>query len=180
MRAARGEAGVRALADAALGFARRSGDAQMLFPTLSDAALIASTSGDSDASRRVAELFDELVEAAPDTVQGSYWSTGFALALALTDQPERLSVLDATGPSRWLSTASLIGQGRYAEAAHELAEIGARPEEALTRMLAGRGSIRAGDRADGEAELRRAVAFWASVGAAGYVEVAELLLARTA
>ena len=180
MRAARGEAGVQALADAALGFARRSGEPQMLFPTLSDAALIASTSGDSDASRRVAELFDELVEAAPDTVQGSYWSTGFALALALTDQPERLSVLDATGPSRWLSTASLIGQGRYAEAAHELAEIGARPEEALTRMLAGRGSIRAGDRADGEAELRRAVAFWASVGAAGYVEVAELLLARTA
>jgi hypothetical protein len=180
IRAARGEAGAHSHSDQALDFARRSGEAQVLFPSLADAALIAATSGDGDAGRRVADLFDELVEADPSTVTWSYWSTVFALALALTDQPERLSVHDMKGPSRWVTAAKLITEGRYAEAADELGEIGGKPEQALSRLLAARDLIRRGSRAEGEVELQRAVEFWVGVRATRCLAMAEALMAQTA
>ena len=90
--AARGEAGAQAIPLRRSISRRRSGEPQVLLPTLADAALIAATSGDGDAHRRVADLFDELADADPAKVMWSYWSTVFALALALTDQPERLAV----------------------------------------------------------------------------------------
>jgi hypothetical protein len=180
IRAARGEAGAQAHADQALDFARRSGEAQVLFPALADAALIAATSRDSDAGRRVADLFDELVEADPGKVMWSYWSTVFALALALTDQPERLAAHDLKGPSRWMTAAQLITDGRYAEAGDELGEIGAKPEQALARLLTARAFIRRGNRAEGEVELRRAVEFWVDVRATRYLAIAEALMAQIA
>ena len=178
--AARGESGVQSDIDRALDFGRRSREPQVLFPALADAAVIVAASGDGSADRRVAELFGELLEAYPGQVLASGWSTDFALALALTDQPDRFHEFDAQGSSRWLTAARLIADGRHAAAADELAEIGARPEEALARLLAARASIRAGNRAHGEAELRRAVEFWAEVGASRYVELAEGLMAQTA
>ena len=180
IRAARGEPGAQPHSDQALDFARRSGEAQVLFPTLADAALIAATIGDADAARSVAELFDELAEAEPGKVAGSYWSTVFALALALTDQPERLAAHDMKGPSRWVTAANLITEGRYAEAGDELGEIGGKPEQALARLLAARDLIRRGSRAEGEAELQRAVEFWAGVRATRYLAMAEALMAQTA
>jgi class 3 adenylate cyclase len=180
IRAARGEAGAQAHADQALDFARRSGEAQVLFPALADAALIAATSGDSDAGRRVADLFDELVEADPGKVMWSYWSTVFALALALTDQPERLAAHDLKGPSRWMTAAKLIIEDRYAQAGDELGEIGGKPEQALARLLTARAFIRRGNRAEGEVELRRAVEFWVDVRATRYLVIAEALMAQTA
>jgi class 3 adenylate cyclase/tetratricopeptide (TPR) repeat protein len=180
IRAARGELGVQPCVDQALDFGRRSGEPQVLFPALGDAALIAAMSGDADAGRRVAELFDELVEAVPGGVQGSYWTTELALALALTDQHERFAVLDAAGPSRWLTIAQQIADGRYAVAADSLAEIGARPHEAFARLLAARVDVRAGNSKAGEAQLLRATGFWAGVGATRYVDIAEELMAQTA
>jgi tetratricopeptide (TPR) repeat protein len=180
IQAARGEAGAQQNSDQALEFGRRSGEPQVLFPTLADAALIAATSGDGDAGRRVAELFDELVEADPSKVTWSYWSTVFALALALSDQPERLAAHDVKGPSRWSTAATLIIEGRYAEAGDELGEIGGRPEQALARLLAARDLIRRGSRVEGEAELQRAVEFWVGVRATRYLAMAEALMAQTA
>ena len=180
IQAARGEAGARADSDQALDFARRSGEPQVLLPSLADAALIAATSADGDAGRRVADLFDELVEALPGTAMWSNWSTVFALALALTDQPERLATLDTQGPSRWATAARLIIAGRYAEAGDELGEIGGKPEQALARLLAARALIRSGNRAEGEVELRRAVEFWVGVRATRYLAIAEALMAQTA
>jgi len=180
IQAARGEAGARADSDQALDFARRSGEPQVLLPSLADAALIAATSADGDAGRRVADLFDELVEALPGTAMWSNWSTVFALALALTDQPERLATLDTQGPSRWATAARLITAGRYAEAGDELGEIGGKPEQALARLLAARALIRSGNRAEGEVELRRAVEFWVGVRATRYLAIAEALMAQTA
>ena len=180
IQAARGEAGARADSDQALDFARRSGEPQVLLPSLADAALIAATSADGDAGRRVADLFDELVEALPGTAMWSNWSTVFALALALTDQPERLATLDTQGPSRWATAARLITAGRYAEAGDELGEIGGKPEQALARLLAARALIRSGNRAEGEVELRGAVEFWTGVRATRYLAMAEALMAQTA
>ena len=79
IQAARGEAGAQSDIDQALDFGRRSGEAQVLFPSLADAALIAATSGGGDAGRRVAELFDEMVGAVPARCKaapgrrGSHW-----------------------------------------------------------------------------------------------------------
>jgi hypothetical protein len=152
----------------------------MLLPALADAALIAATAGEGDAGRQVADLFDELVAAQAGADEGSFWSAEFALALALTGQPERFAVVTAEGPSRWLVVARLIAGERYGQAADELAAIGAGPEEALARMLAAQTRIDHGQRADGEAELQRAIDFWNQVGATHHTAMAEAMLAKTA
>lgn len=69
---------------------------------------------------------------------------------------------------------------RHREAADKLALIGAKPEEALARLLAARSLIADGRRAEGEAELRPAVAFWNQVGATQLGALAEGLLAKIA
>ena len=113
-------------------------------------------------------------------VSGAYCLVEFALALALTDQADRFAAVSTEGAWRWLAAARLIAAGRYAEAADELAATGARPEEALARLLAARMLIGRGDRPGGEAELHRAVDFWRSVGAARHLEMAEAMLAKSA
>lgn len=152
----------------------------MLFPTHADAAFIAATAGEGDAAREVADLFDELLAARAAPVEGSFWSTEFALALALTGQPERFAAVPQKGPSRWLVAGRLIGEQRYDEAAAELAALGARPEEAFARLLAAQVRINHGHRADGEAELRCAIEFWNEVGATHHTAMAAAMLAKTA
>ena len=181
MRAAREDRpGALADIESALDFARRSREPQMLFPTLADAALVAASAGRSEAARRVAALFDELVAATGGAAEGSFWCTGFALALALTDQVERFAAVTAKGPFRWVVVARAVAAKRYDEAADELAAIGARPEEAFARLLSARALIGHGHRADGEAELQRAIGFWNEVGATGHIALAEAMLAKTA
>jgi class 3 adenylate cyclase/tetratricopeptide (TPR) repeat protein len=181
LRAARGDqAGAAQDIEDALAFARRSLDLQSLLPTLADAALITASTGAHDAPRRVSELFDEAVGALAINVSGAYCLVEFALALALTDQADRFVAVSTQGAWRWLAAARLIAAGRYAEAADELAATGARPEEALARLLSARMLIGRGDRPGGEAELHRALDFWRSVGAARYLEMAEAMLAKSA
>ena len=181
LRSARGDqAGAAQDIEDALAFARRSLDLQSLLPTLADAALISASTGAHDAPRRVSELFDEAVGALANNVSGAYCLVEFALALALTDQAGRFVAVSTEGAWRWLSAARLIAAGSYTEAADELAAIGARPEEALARLLAARMLIGRGDRAGGEAELHRALDFWRSVGAARHLEMAEAMLAKSA
>ena len=181
LRSARGDqAGAAQDIEDALAFARRSLDLQSLLPTLADAALIAASTGAHDAPRRVSELFDEAVGGLAINVSGAYCLVEFALALALTGQAERFAAVSTQGAWRWLAAARLIAAGRYAEAADELAATGARPEEALARLLAARMLIGRGDRPGGEAELHRAVDFWRSVGAARHLEMAAAMLAKSA
>ena len=181
IRAARGDlAGAQRDIESALDFARRSADSQVLLPTLGDAALIAATVGAADAARRVADLFDELATAIADGAEGGYWAVTAALALALTEQPQRFAVASIGGLSRWMEAARMIVEGRFVEAAAELAAIGGRPEEALARLLAARSLIGDGRRDEGEAQLQLAVGFWNGVGATRLAELAEAMQARSA
>jgi hypothetical protein len=181
IRAARGDAaGAAEDTENALEFGRRSGEPQVLFPALGVAALVEAMLGGGDASRRVALLVGELAGAAAGPVEAGFWAPLVALAAALTGQPQRLSVLELRGPSRWLAAAVMIADARYADAADELADIGGRPEEALARLLAARALIHEGNRAEGEAQLRRAVAFWTEVRATRLLGLADDLTARTA
>ena len=152
----------------------------MLLPTLADAALVATSAGSTEAARLVAALFDEMAVATGAAVEGSFWCTTFALALALTDQVERFAAVTVRGPFRWLVAARAIAAKRYDEAAAELAALGARPEEAFARLLSARARIAHGNRAEGEAELQRAIDFWNRVGATHHVAMAEAMLAKTA
>ena len=121
-----------------------------------------------------------MVAATGAAAEGSFWCTAFALALALTDQVERFPAVTVRGPFRWLVVARAIAAKRYDEAADELAALGARPEEAFARLLSARARIGHGNRADGEAELQRAIGFWNEVGATDHIAMAEAMLAKTA
>jgi len=182
LRAARGDdAGARSDIESALDFGRRSGEPQALFPTLADAALVAATRGGADAAGYVAERFDELVAAIGAATPGTgCWTAEIALALAWTDQTERLAAVTLAGPSRWAAAARLIAAGRHDEAADGFAAMGAAAEEALARVLSARGLIDHGRGADADAELRRALEFWRRVDAAGHAATAEAMFAKTA
>jgi class 3 adenylate cyclase/tetratricopeptide (TPR) repeat protein len=181
LRSARGDSeGARRDVAEALDFGRRSREPQALLTPLGDAAIIAATSGAREAAARVGELFDEAVAAVEDDVSGAYWLTEFALALALTGQSELFAAARIEGPWAWLAAARMVADGRYADAAAAFAEIGGRPEEALARLLAGRTLIGEGDRPGGEAQLRRALDFWESVGAVACTALAEALMAKSA
>jgi len=168
--------------EGALEFGRRSREPQSLLPTLAAAAVIVAVGRGRESAALVAELFDEAVEAVDADVSGaSSWLAEFALALALTGGAGWFSAMERIeGPWRWLSTARLVADRRYLEAADDFAAIGARPEEALARLLAARSLIDARDRAGGEAELRRALGFWDSVGAVACTALAEALMAKSA
>lgn len=177
VRSARGDA---AQADAdfksALSFARRSGEPQMILPTLADAAIIAATTAGVDAPRQVADLVDELASIAKPDTAGGGWTATTALALALTGQSQRLAATSIAGASRWHQAARLITQGSYRQAADRLATIGAAPEEALARLLAAQALINQGRGTDAKTELRPATEFWNSAEATQYRTLADAAL----
>jgi hypothetical protein len=65
-------------------------------------------------------------------------------------------------------------------AAEICAEVGALAEEAYARVAAARQLVEQGRRAEADAQLRRALAFYRSVGAVRYVREGEALLAASA
>ena len=81
---------------------------------------------------------------------------------------------------RWIEVAEQIARGGYAEAADVYGEIGARPNEAYTRLRAAAQQLEVGGRRQADEQLRRALGFWRSVRAARYVRQGESLLAASA
>jgi hypothetical protein len=156
-----------------LDFARRANEPQLLLPALADSALMAASLAGSDAALQVAHLFEELAAARVDASEGGYWTAAAALALVLSDQPELFAGIVVDGRSLWVEPARLLVTGEFRQAADLLATIGA-------RLLEARSSISKGHRAEGEAELQRAMDFWSSVRATRHCATAEALLIRTA
>ena len=70
--------------------------------------------------------------------------------------------------------------GDLVGAADVLGEIGARPEEAFTRLRAAEALDEAGKRAEADAQMQNALAFYRSVDATAYIEEAEQLFAASA
>ena len=73
--------------------------------------------------------------------------------------------------------AGLVYAGRTADAADLYGFIGSPEEEAVTRLLAAEQLIDAGRRAEGDAQLLQAIAFYRAAGATRIVRDAEMLLA---
>ena len=91
-----------------------------------------------------------------------------------------VEVAEARPALPWLQAAAALARGEYGEAAERLAEFGARPPEAAVRLRAAGHLVADGRRAEADAELQKALAFFRSVGATRYVREGEALLAATA
>jgi tetratricopeptide (TPR) repeat protein len=89
-------------------------------------------------------------------------------------------LLDHSADRPWAEAGSAICSGDFRRAADVLAEIGYRPGEAYARLRAAKELVEEGKRAEADAELTPALAFWREVGATAYVREGEALLAESA
>jgi hypothetical protein len=80
----------------------------------------------------------------------------------------------------WHEAARDISAGDLVGAAEVFAEIGSVPDEAYARLRAAHGFVRAGRRADADAQLRLALPVFAQLGATAWASEGEALLAASA
>jgi class 3 adenylate cyclase/tetratricopeptide (TPR) repeat protein len=176
--------GSGALDDAqrSLEHARRAKDPQTLFPALSFAAVASLELGRSRDAERLA---DELLALRPaDHAIPHHISPLLDLALVLAALGRSEELLEATKRAtmrtRHVEAAEAVARGDYLAAADIYVKMGSLPNEAWARLRAAAQLVDAEERAAADEQLRRALAFWRSVGATRYVREGEALLAATA
>ncbi|MDX6592153.1 MAG: hypothetical protein QOJ13_1349 [Gaiellales bacterium] len=139
MRLSRGDAG-GALTDAvrALAFARLTGHPYDLLPALAFRARMELHQGGGEAAGLTTELLGEL---RPDHVFWAAWTLPDAV-VALSAVGRAAELVDRLSAARmktpWDRAAIAHAEHRFDESAAIYAEMGAKPEEAAARMLAGR------------------------------------------
>jgi len=173
-------AGASADLERALDVARKSGEGQILCAVLiGEATMLLDEGRRAEATALAAEALDfgeRLVNILNDTViVDAAW-----VMHDLGRGEEYVSLVDARPDLPWARAAAAICSGEFVQAAEELGRIGYRPGEAYARLRAARKLVEEGRRAEADAELRRALAFWREVGAARYVREGEALLAASA
>jgi class 3 adenylate cyclase/tetratricopeptide (TPR) repeat protein len=174
------EAGAAADTDQALELVERARDPQTLYPALAAAAHVESELGGG----RPVPSVEPFVEALR-----SGHGLGFALAavhvLAWTLTPlgrgqELADALVRFAENPWARAARAFALGDPVGAADVLAAMGAVSSEAYCRLAAARAMVAEGRRAEADAQLGAALAFYRGVGATRYVREAESLLAASA
>jgi tetratricopeptide (TPR) repeat protein len=182
IRHARGE-WVGALADSeqAVTLARAAQDPQVLFPALAFHSRILFAAGHRpEAEASTDELLGLLRASRSGFV--SYWASALVVVLSALGRSGDLeaAVQHSTISTRWLDAARAYATGEFEAAAEVYADIGSVPDEAFARLRAAEALIRAGRRAEGDAQLQQALAFYRSVGATAYIREAESLFAASA
>ena len=81
--------------------------------------------------------------------------------------------------SPWRKAALALSRGDPDGLPTIYSEIGAGPGEAFARLRAAEAFVREGRRAEADAELEQALAFWRAAGATAYVREGEALVARS-
>ncbi|MEP7334163.1 MAG: AAA family ATPase [Actinomycetota bacterium] len=164
-------------ADRAHAFSRIADDPQNLYPALAFRARALLEAGRStEAAQNVEELLGALA-ATPSLP--SFWVFDLAVALGqMGSGPELAHATSATPSTRWLEAALAYAEGDFGRAVDVCGEIGALPEEAYACLAAADVALAEGGRAEAEAQLAGALAFYRRVGAASYSRRAEALLAR--
>ena len=173
--------GAIADAEAGLALARRVGDPQVMYPSLAFTAAVRVGVGDAAGAAAAVDELLALWAADTRTLIPGTWVCELALTLVglgragdfRTDAGSR-----ATTP--WFEAAVACVRGEPERAASILESIGARSLEARMRLLAAEALVAAGRRAEADAQLGRALAFYREVGATRYVGEGEALLAATA
>jgi hypothetical protein len=111
-----------------------------------------------------------------------YWTEELAavlLGLGRGGEPVELAAT-VQAPTPWLAAAADLAAGNAERAADRYAELGSLPDEAAARLRAAGRLLAGGRRAEGSAQLQRALAFYPQVGATAYVREGEALVTATA
>jgi class 3 adenylate cyclase/tetratricopeptide (TPR) repeat protein len=184
IRHARGQAGDLEDAVKSLEVARVAKDPQVLYPAL---ALSSRVELDAGRPNEAVALADELLalwRKKPEAMLGSHLHSFADMAVVLTDLergPELLSIADlAPLQTSWIDAAKAFVTGDPGRAADIYEHNASLPDEAFARLRAAKSLIERGRRAEGDAELQRALGFFRSVDATAYLREGEALLAPTA
>ena len=143
-------------------------DPQSANPSLAYSSFLRATVGEHEPA---AERLDKLLSLWRESLQNVTFNPSelaFA-AVLLGRQNDFLAVADGARDTRWLEAARAFARGNCVQAAELFAEIGSRPNEAHARLAAG-----------DEANVRRALEFFSTVGANFYIARAEALLPASA
>ena len=180
LRLARGEERA-ALEDQANGLerARLAKDPQILYPALALSAYVLAETGHAEASRA---LLDELVALGPDVFDYAVSEIGDAMwaARAVGRCEEVRQALAEAKETPWLAAARAVLDEDCAGAARIFDAAGAARSAALARLRAAEALVAKGRRAEADAELGKALAFFRAVGATRYARRGEALLAASA
>jgi class 3 adenylate cyclase/tetratricopeptide (TPR) repeat protein len=184
MRLARGDAaGAREDADRALELARAAKDPQVLWPALTLSARLLVPSDAQGAEALIDELLSEWeARQWPGGSSDSDWTTDAAIVLPQVGREAQYleGAKQTDQPSPWHRATVAYVSGDLLAAAEIYGEIGAGPHEAYARLRAAESLVTEGRRAEADAELERALAFWRTAGATAYVREGEALLAASA
>jgi tetratricopeptide (TPR) repeat protein len=134
--------------------------------------------GRADEARAFAHEFVTGLQERSDTPSFAGIIAEFAGELGFA--PELRELVEAAPPSHFRNAASAELDGDFERAADIFAELGFASAEADARLRAAQNLIDAGRRAEGEVELKKALAFYRSVGATFFIQRAEQLLAGAA
>lgn len=182
IRLARGDvAGALANDDHQLELARQTPEPQSLEAGLWASAFIRLEAGRvEEASSRLDELLAALGERAPAYEVLSWPNVAFAFA-GVGRHDEFLELASRIKvPLRWLDAGRAFVLGDFERAANVYADIGSLADEAYARLRAAEALVADGRRAEADAQLQRALAFYHAVGATLYLQQGERLLAAPA
>jgi class 3 adenylate cyclase/tetratricopeptide (TPR) repeat protein len=182
IRLARGDlAGAGEDADRQLALAREAGDLQVVQPAIAFAARVALETGDRGRAGAGAGELLAMLEAQGER-SNTEWASDLAIVLVALDRGGELAELVAAqaSPVPWLEAAAALATGDFARAAELYAAMGALADAAYASLRAAERLQAGGRRAEGDPQLRRALAFYRKVGASALLRRAEALLAASA
>jgi len=169
-------------AERALDLARIAKDPQILWPSLAFAARALSATDPRWADALAAELLSDWKALGWPKTGESDWLADIGFVLPLVGQEDEFleGAAQTQNHTPWFEAAVACASADFRRAADLYAGMGALPEEASARLHAAEALVQEGRRAEADAELNRALAFWRSVGATAYVREGEALLAESA
>jgi hypothetical protein len=165
-------------AEQAVEFVRESNAFQSVCGPLAFRARLHAELGETaDAARLVEELLDTWVETRAGYVE--IWILDAWFAASMSDNEGRLLSAVQSSPLDipWLDATKSLMQREIDEAAGTLEEIGAACVAAEVRLWGGEWLVEQGRHSEASVQLERSRSFWRSVGAHGYVQRSEALLA---
>jgi hypothetical protein len=182
MRVARGDPEAERDAERAVELARAVQDPQIRDVARARAAFIHLVAGDEGlAPALLDEFLADLGEESHLTFTAIELHCFAWVALTLGRAGEILALIDREPfQSPWMEAARAVASKDLRTAADILGTVEALSEEAFYRLRAAEQLVAEGRRAEADEQLRRALAFWRSVGATRYVREGEALLAASA
>jgi len=164
--------------DLTLAQAREIKDPQRLLTALVSSARLRALLGQHEEARMHAK---EALDLARENVQVAAMLNPLdVVAGRLRIREELREIAERAPEGPWKDLTLAAANGDLARVADMFAEFGAPTLEADARLFGGESLILTGRRAEGEAELRKALAFYRSVGATFFIQRGETLLARSA